>query len=334
MAKPRIYVLPHGALYEQIMVPRVTEVLDSFCEWERNPHGRDLTPEELLEVAQSHDGILGSWGKYRITRELLAQAPRLRIVAHAAGSLRALVEPEVLREGFVFTNASAGIAPYVAEHALCLAIASLRGLGEHVVAMRTARTWGNPDFKPNRTLYDATVGLVGLGQVGRCVPPLLQPFRCRMLGYDPYLAPERAQALGVELTSLPELLAASLVVSLHAPIIPETKHMIGAKELALMGDGAVLVNTARGWLVDHEALLAEVRTGRLRAALDVTEPEPLPAESELRDTPGVILTPHIAGPTWDRRWDLAYLAACDLRAFFAGERPRYQVTYEMLESMA
>lgn len=334
MARPRIYVLPSEPLYSQLITPPVVEVLDSFCDWERNPHGRDLTADEFAQVAMEFDGVLASWGKYKVTMDLLSRKPRLRIVAHAAGSIRALVEPEVLRSGFTFTNASAGIAPYVAEHALMLAIASLRGVGEHVIAMRTARTWGSADFKPNRTLYDATVGLVGLGQVGRCMPPLLAPFRCRVLGYDPYLPHARAREMGVELVTLERLLTESLVVSLHAPIIPETRHMIGAKQLALMQDGAVLVNTARGWLLDHQALLAEVKNGRLRAALDVTDPEPLPGESELREVPGVILTPHIAGPTWDRRWDMALIAARDLRAFFAGERPKYVVTYEMLENMA
>lgn len=334
MSRPKILVLPPDPLYSQIIVPQVVEVLDSFADWERNPHNRELTPEEFAELARGYDGILASWQRYRVTRELLQGAPRLRMVAHAAGTIKPHVDPEVLKGGFTFTNAASAIAPYVAEFALCLAIAALRGLGEHVLAMRSERTWGKEQFRPNRSLFDATVGLVGLGHVGRNLVPLLRPFRCRVLAHDPYLPAEKAQALGVELTSLERVMSESLVVSLHAANTPETKGLIGRRELALMREGAVLVNTARGALLDHAALLAEVKSGRLRAALDVTDPEPLPGESELRDVPGVILAPHIAGPTHDRRWDMAHAAACDLRAFFRGERPANLVSYEMLENMA
>lgn len=334
MPKPRILVLPVEPLYSQVITPRVEEVLDSFADWDRNPLGREPSAEEFAELAAGYDGILQSWGHYKITKALLAKAPRLKMVAHAAGSIKALVEPEVLRDGFVFTSAAPVMAPYVAECAVGLAIAALRGWGEHMLAMRVARTWGNKAFQPNKSLFDSTVGLVGLGQVGRCVVPLLRPFRCTVLAFDPYCAPEKAAALGVELAPLDRVLGESLVVTLHAAITPETHHLIGKRELGLMQDGSVLVNTARGWLLDHDALLAETQSGRIRAALDVTDPEPLPPDHPLRDVPGVILLPHQAGPTWDRRWDMGYAAATGLRDYFAGKEPQYRVTYEMLATMA
>jgi phosphoglycerate dehydrogenase-like enzyme len=192
-------------------------------------------------------------------------------------------------------------------------------------ALRAAR-----DYGARRARIDAlaeypdignrakTVGLVGASRVGRGVIDLLRPFDLRVVVADPFLDEAEAARLGVQLLELDALLAESHVVSLHAPSLPTTRHMIDRRRLALMRDGAVLINTARGALVDHDALVAELRSGRLSAVLDVTEPEPLPPESPLFTLPNVVLTPHIAGALGTEVVRLGDAAIEELRRYASG----------------
>ena len=334
MPRPRLLVLPPPSLAAELLAPPVRELLDSFADWHENPQPRDLTPSELAALAPAFDGLLTSWGSPPVTLELLRRAPRLRIVAHAGGTVRSLVGPEVLRVGLVVTNAASAIAPYVAEVALGLTLAALRRLADSHLAVREGR-WDKLQFQGrSRSLFGATVGLVGFGHIARSFARLLLPFGCRLLAYDPHCPPQAVPPdLPVALVSLDRLLAASRVISLHAPDLPATRGLIGARELALMPDGAVLVNTARGALLDHDALLAQVRSGRLLAALDVTDPEPLPPDHPLRTAPGAIIVPHIAGRVHDQTWRVALTAAANLAAFFAGQPPPDLVTPDMLGTM-
>jgi phosphoglycerate dehydrogenase-like enzyme len=170
--------------------------------------------------------------------------------------------------------------------------------------------------------------------VGRRVLQLLAHFDVQVLLYDPYVTAEEARSLGAEKVELDELFARSDIVSVHAPALPETRHLVNAARLALMKDGAVLINTARGALVDEAALVEELRRRRLWACLDVTDPEPPPPGSPLLSCPNLTLTPHLAGSIGRARARLGALAAEELRRFFAGEPPLYQVTQEMLSRMA
>jgi phosphoglycerate dehydrogenase-like enzyme len=147
---------------------------------------------------------------------------------------------------------------------------------------------------------------------------LLRPFDLRVLVSDPYFGEAEAAQLGVERRALDELLACADVVSLHAPALPSTRHLLDRRRLGLLRDGAVLVNTARGSLVDHDALLAELRAGRISAVLDVTDPEPLPADSPLFTLPNVVLTPHIAGALGTEVRRLGDLAIEELARYAAG----------------
>jgi phosphoglycerate dehydrogenase-like enzyme len=161
--------------------------------------------------------------------------------------------------------------------------------------------------------------------VGRAVVGLLRPYRCTVVVADPFLADAEAAALGAARVELDELLATSDVVSLHAPALPATAHMIGAEQLARMMDGATLINTARGTLVDHDALVAELRTGRLSAVLDVTDPEPLPPHHPLLQLPTCVVTPHLAGSQGTELSRQAELVVEEIRRFAAGEPPLHPV---------
>ena len=185
------------------------------------------------------------------------------------------------------------MARFVAEQTLAHVLASQRAVTSSDRSMREGK-YERPSLR--RTLYDSTVGLVGLGTIGRYLLPLLEPFDVTVRVYDPYLAPvEIAEYDYVEKATLTGAVEDADVVSIHAARTPETIGMIGAEELATIPDGALLVNTARAAIVDEDALLAELSDGRIRAALDVYHEEPLPEDSPLRELENVQLTPHLGG---------------------------------------
>jgi len=335
MSKPRIAILVRGPLHDELFQPQVERAMRRFAE----PVGfageeQVWSADEIKQALADVDGCIGSWGTYHIGPDEIAAAPRLRIVSHAAGTIRAHIAPEVFDRGIVVTSAAAAIAPYVAEAVVGLAIALLRGVHMHDAAMKTDRTWGDERHKAGQTLFRERVGLVGFGRVAREVVRLLRPLGAQVIAYDPYSDAALAKRMRVRLTSLEEVMKTCRVVSLHAARLPSTRHLIGRDQLRLMQDGAALINTARGAILDHDALHDELRTGRIHAALDVTDPEPLPPDSPLRDLRNVILTPHIAGPVRGRRWEMAMMAVKDQALFFSGKEPLYRVTKEMLEWMA
>ncbi|MFJ9617289.1 hydroxyacid dehydrogenase [Streptomyces noursei] len=240
--------------------------------------------------------LLTCWGAPPLTAEVLAAAPRLRAVVHAAGSVKQLVTDACWDRGVAVSSAAAVNAQPVAEYTLAaILFANKRVLhaAHRYRALRAPHDWlGELDGAGN---HGRTVGIVGASRIGRRVLALLRPFDLRVLLHDPYVDEEEAGRLGAEPVALAELCARSDVVSVHAPEVAATRHLIGARELALMPDGATLVNTSRGSLVDEAALVAELRDGRISAVLDVTEPELPLAGSPLYDLPNVLLTPHVAG---------------------------------------
>lgn len=335
MGLKRILItMPDGDMFRQIFVPPVMRELGSFAEVSSNPLGRNYTTEELIQAAEGVDGLLTSWGLCRITTDVIQSAPALKIISHAAGSVKRFIDPAIFDAGVTVTSAAPVMAPSVAEHALALTLALLRNIPQQAEAMREGHLYGSPVFNSNEGLFEQRVGLVGFGNIGKEFARLLKPFRVDLVVYDPYFPQEKAEDYGVTLVGLNELMSTSKVISIHAPITEETRNMVNASNLKLMQDGAVLINTARGWIVDHDDLTAELKTGRIKAALDVTYPEPLPLDHELRTLSNVILTPHIAGPTWDRRWVMAKSAVEDMKLFFQGKMPRNLVTKDMLATMA
>ncbi len=274
-----------------------------------------LSEAEYGALWRDADAILTGWGTRPPTPALLDQAPRLRVISHTAGSVRWLPR-YALEKGITVTTAQPAIARTVAEYCLLSALTLLRRRS------------------PSETLYGKTVGLVGFGHVGRLFRDLLRPFGCRVLVCDPALSEADAARSEVEPSGLPGLLAGSKLVSLYAPDIPATRGMIGAREIEMIPDGAVFLNSARGRLVDTDALTSALQTGRFEAALDVTEPEPLPPDHPLRAQPNVLLTPHIAGPTDDDLPEMTHLALADLARVLSGQPPLYPVSLEAYDRMS
>jgi phosphoglycerate dehydrogenase-like enzyme len=176
-----------------------------------------------------------------------------------------------------------------------------------------------------------TVGIVGHSRIGARVIELLQPFDLEVVLYDPHYTSASQRVRNVELD---QLMAEADIVSLHAPAIESTARMIDARRLALMPDGATLINTARGALVDQDALLRELVSGRISAVIDVTTPEVLPADSPLYDLPNVLLTPHIAGALGNERSRLGATVVAEIERFIAGEPLSHGVAAETLHLQA
>lgn len=265
------------------------------------------------------DVLLTCWGAPKLTADVLAAAPRLRAVVHAAGSVKHHVTDACWSRGIAVTSAAAANALPVAEYTLAaILFANKRVLhtAYRYRALRSAHDW-HTDLEGSGN-YRRTVGIVGASRIGRRVIELLRPFDLRILLYDPYVTAAGAAALGAEATGLDDLCARSSVVSVHAPEVPETRHMIGAGQLALMAEGATLINTSRGSLVDEAALVPELVSGRIHAVLDVTDPEPPGRGSPLYDLPNVLLTPHVAGSLGDELHRMADHALDELERFARG----------------
>jgi phosphoglycerate dehydrogenase-like enzyme len=286
----------------------------------------------LLQIA---DIMLTSWGCPPIDQHVLDHAPRLRAIVHAAGTVKLHVTDACWDRGISVTSAAAANALPVAEYtlaAILFANKKVFRLRNRYAEGRSFRWW--PSEFPGLGNYRKTVGIVGASWVGRRVIELLRPFDMTVLVYDPYLAPADTRALGARAAELDDLLGAADVVSLHAPALPETHRMLDRRRLALLRDGATLINTARGWLVDGDALADELASGRIDAVLDTTEPEVLPESSPLYTLPNVFLTPHVAGAMGSETQRMAALAIDEIERFARGEPFRYSLCRADLARLA
>lgn len=278
----------------------------------------ETTSVRARGLLASAEVLVAGWGAPQVPVGL---APRLRAVLYAGGVARTcLADPAAhAARGVVASNARAANAVPVAEYTLATILLANKGARAAEREFREHRRLPDREHEPARLgNYRRTVGLVGASQVGRRLIELLRPFDLDVVVHSPELTPESAAGLGVRCATLEEVAAQSDVLSLHQPLLPETVGQIDARILALLPDGATLVNTARGAVVDEAALLAELRTGRIDAVLDVTAPEPPAPDSELWDLPNVVLTPHIAGSAGGELHRLGDQVAAEAERFARG----------------
>ncbi|MFF1832018.1 hydroxyacid dehydrogenase [Paenarthrobacter sp. NPDC058040] len=269
--------------------------------------------------------LITGWGAPVIDAAVLDKLPELRCIVHAAGTVKTFLSPEVYERGIqVSSSASANAVP-VAEFTFAAIVMGLKRARRFSEQLRLTGASRNTAGFPAIGTNGVTIGLVGASRVGRLVINLLKNLDARVLVYDPYLDAVEASALGVEVVGLDQLCALSDVVSVHAPDIAETRGLIGRRQLGLMKDGTLVINTARGALIDAPALTAELVRGRLDAYLDVTVPEPLPADSVLHTLPNVVVTPHIAGAMGNEIHRLGSHAVTEVRRLSEGLPLAYPV---------
>lgn len=290
----------------------------------------DVTPERLAEI----DVLITGWGSPQIGPAALHAMPRLGAIIHAAGTVKGHLDDEAWDRGIRVTSAASANAYPVAEYTLAMILLAGKRVPDYI--RRYAADPALYDESPDPAIgnFQRTVGIVGASRVGRRVIELLQPFDIDVLLYDPYLAAGDPVLASARQVALDDLFAQSSIVSVHAPLLPETVGMVGAAQLALLPDGATVINTARAPIVDQDALEAAVRERGVRAILDVTDPEPLPADHPLRSLDGVILTPHVAGALGTELRRLGECARREAELFVAGEPAEHPVTKEALIAVA
>jgi phosphoglycerate dehydrogenase-like enzyme len=286
-----------------------------------------VTDPELranLGLLRDVECLFASWGAPRLDRDLLDAAPRLNIVFYAAGSIRHMATPEFWSRGIRITSAAEANAVPVADFTCASIVLSLKQVWSH---SRSAKVNGRlPASDTTPGIVSSTVGLVSLSRTGLAVAKLLQAYPMRVIAYDPFVSESVARELGVEKVSLNEIFAQSDVVSLHAPLLPETTGLIRGAHLRALKPGATFINTARGAIVREDELL-EVLTERpdLTALLDVTDPEPPVPGSPLFTLPNVVLTPHTAGCIDRERILVGQYVVAELERYLAGQPLRGEI---------
>lgn len=333
--KPRVLALPGPALREELFSPDAQAALHALADVDWNETDERWTSGRLAAAIGAYDGLITGWGSPVITPEVLAAATRLKVIAHSAGSVKHIVKEDTLERGIKVSSAAIAMAPAVAEYALLLVLLGLRAVHEFDYGMRRGgHDWREQQKRrTGQEIAAQRIGVVGAGGVGRIFIGQARALGAEVWVYDPYLPENAAIELGARKSELDEVMACPIVV-IHAPVTPETHHMIGAAQLAQMPDDGYLVNTARSWIVDQDALLGELQSGRIRAALDVYDTEPLPPDHPFRSLPNVLLTPHIAGATLQARHRQGDCVVRDLTNAFAGQPLAHEVTLERYAILA
>ena len=307
---------PQGDIFSRHFPEHILSQLRALGDVAINPHARQFTREELTGELADTDILITHWGALQMTEELLSAAPRLKLLAHGAGTVAHIASEAFYERGVPVISANSVMAGYVAESVLAYILSALHRIPVMDRTMHEGK-WQRLHSEV-KSLSDGEIGLIGLGTVGRNLLNYLRPFRVKVLVYDPYLKENALNAWDFAHACSFEEAMSRPVVSIHAAQTPETFHMIDEKALRLMPDGGLLVNTARGSLVDTEALMKELNSGRISAALDVFEQEgPGNAPGALMAYENALLQPHMAASAVTYQMTQAVID--DIRRFLAGQ---------------
>lgn len=335
--RPKLLIAHHPGLQllDVDALDRIRAVADLL---DTEPLGdwNDPRADDLLARA---DVILGHWGCPRLDLDLLDRAPRLSLFAYAAGTVKETVDAEVFGRDIRITSGADANAEPVAEFTLAAILFANKDVFWKRDCLRTPRDPALKSFRQETATpignYNKTIGIVGASLIGRRVIELLRPFpHLRVALYDPFVTDDEAQDLGVIKMELDDVCAVSDVLSIHAPELPATHHMIAAPQLGLLRTGATVINTARGGLLDHDALLVEVASGRLSAVLDVTDPEPLPESHPLWGLPNVFITPHLAGSQGTELQRMVDSVVDEITRWVEGRPAHNGITGDQLDRLA
>ncbi len=329
-----IALVPSAPLVRRLFTPAALDQLRELGNLILNEDNEEPTAERLIELAHDADIVITSWGSPNLTEEVMAQLPKLKYVAHAAGSVKPVVSDAMWEKGVRVTSSAKVLGIGVAETTLGYTIAAVKNLFN--VSRSLANGGWYEEFDDIRELFELKIGVVSGGMVGSHYMKLLSMFDVEILLYDPFITEEQArERYNAKKVSLEELLKESDVVSIHAPSIPETNHMFNADTLALMKKDAILINTARGSIIDEKALYEHMKAGNLKyACLDVFDPEPPVADHPLRSLPNCIMSPHLAGLTHNGLLRIGAHCVQEIKRFLAGEPMITEVTQEQLSKSA
>lgn len=290
--------------------------------------GQCKSEEEIIALTQGADAVLNCYAK--MTARVIEKLNRCKIIARYGIGVDNVDLAAATRAGILVTNVPDYCIDEVSDHALALLLALARQI---VAADRAVKAgaWDVVAHAGIHRLRGQTLGLVGFGKIARALASKVQPLGMKVLVYDPYLEPELIGRHGAEAVNFERLLAEADAVSIHVPLSPETRNLIGKRELARMQSTAFLINTSRGGIVDEPALATALKEGRLAGgALDVLSAEPPPPDHPLRRAPNMILTPHLAFYSRESLIELQTKAAEEVARALKGEPPRSPVNREVL----
>ncbi|MEC4672216.1 MAG: phosphoglycerate dehydrogenase [Nitrospirota bacterium] len=262
-----------------------------------------LSKEELLQEIKRFEGLIVR-SATKVTAEVIDAADRLKIIGRAGTGLDNVDSEAATRRGIVVMNTPGGNTITTAEHTIAMIVAMSRNIPQATASMKAGK-WEKNKFM-GVELYNKTLGLIGLGQIGAYVSKLAQGLSMNVIGYDPFLAPERARKMGIEVVELPELFRRSDIISVHAPLTSDTRALINATTIEKMKDGVMLVNCARGGIVHEGDLFKALQTKKVgAAAFDVFEEEPMKPDHPLLTLDNFISTPHIGASTGEAQENVA-----------------------------
>lgn len=326
-----LVAIPLGITRDTFIPNDAEKIINSLGDVEWNNSTEQFSEEELRDKLDGKDVCITGWNNIKFTREVLARAKDLKLVAHTGGTVASIVSDDLYERGVKVISGNLFFAESAAEGVIAYILAALRDIPYYSNSMKRGG-WKEPDYY-NEGLLDQTVGLVGFGGIAKFVIEMLKPFRANIKVFSNHLDNGAAAGYGIKKASLEEIFTACRIISIHLSRRPDTFHMINRKLLKMIPDGSVLVNTARGSIIDEEALTEELARGKFKAVLDVYEKEPLPYDSKLRAMKNVILMPHMAGPTIDRRKLVTIGLVDDIKSFFNGGALKNEITKEYAAHM-
>jgi phosphoglycerate dehydrogenase-like enzyme len=332
--RPRLLVSAGPDLFASFFPPAHEARLSRLLSWERI--GTRTANMAFTRKLATSDCLVTTWDSPYFGADLLHSAPQLRMIAHCGGEVKSRFAP-TLFDKLTITNAPNPMARATAELGAAFLTYCARDVDRYRDALRRPSNRVYSDLHLHGTgeyLDGREVAMIGFGRVGRALVDLMRGFEIQWTAYDPFAPPSLSEHYPVAFTGLKRLLRRAQILVLTAALTDRTRGLLDQEALAMLPDGAVIINIARGGLIDLAALTLEVRRKRLRCALDVTDPaEPLPVKHPLRRMPGAIVTPHIAGSSRQVRQQIAATVMDDLENFFRGKPVKNRVTKAMLQRM-
>ncbi len=323
--------LPIGNVRDTFYTERSIAACESVGEVVWNPYDRQLTEDKLIELAQDCDVVMTGWGTPKMCAETVKKMPNLKMIAHTAGSVAYLLNPDIYDCGIQVIGANDVFARSVAEATLAYTFCGLRQIELMSEIMRSGG-W-KVDGLYNRGLFYKKVGIVGFGAIARHFLELIRWFKCDIRIYSSYLSEEEAAKYGGRLASLEEIFSECDVVSIHSSMTPKNAGLVTRDLLSKLRPDSLLVNTARGGVIDEPAMFEMLMEGRFNAVLDVYAEEPPRADNPIRQCKNALLMPHVGGPTIDMR-EVCILELCeDLARFQKGEPMLLEIPKEQAMRM-
>lgn len=336
MSKNRVLIAINRHWYPSLLSKSDLDRLHTLADVVNNDIPAVADKKFLLEHIRDADMVLTSWDTAKFDEEVLEAAPRLKLLSHAAGSVRPVVSDTLWQRGIKVTSAAAAISHGVAEFCLGLILmASKRVFWLNQSTHQGGWMESAACFGGLFELYQQNVGVIGAGHIGRRLIRLLQNFECQVLAYDPFLSVDQAKALGCrKVETLEELFSSCRAVSLNAPTNEGTRNMLRGHHFAALRPGSVFVNTAGSIQINEPEFISELSRGQFVACIDRCDVEPCALNHPYRTLPNVILTPHIAGTAAENRLRIGTFAVNEVEAFLLRKPLVHEVTEESLAAMA